>query len=121
MENNNQQAQPQQTYQQTYQQPAQAQQVYQAPYDPNYAATAKEFLTKAIVACAISTIPVGSIISIFMGTNNRKNILEYIDRGGFHTVKIKVCSALSRAAKYGGIGMTIFWGIWSLYMFLAKA
>ena len=52
------------------------QQVYYQPsynsYDPNYSATAKEFLTKAIIACAISSLPVGSIIAIFWHPRTEK-------------------------------------------------
>ena len=107
---NNQYQQPQ--YQQATYQQVQAQQ----PADPNYATVAKDFLTKAIVSCAISTIPVGSIIAIFMATKNRKELLEYLSRGGLHTDKIKVSSALSRAGRYTGIGFTIFWAVYSLWM-----
>ena len=88
---------------------------YQPPIDPNYAATVKEFLTKAIVACAISSLPIGSIIAIFMATKNRQAILDYLSKGGLHTVRVKVCSCLSRAGKYAGIAYTIFWGFYLLY------
>ena len=105
MENNN--------YQQpVYQQP---QPPYQPPFDPNYATIVKDFLTKAIVSCAISSLPVGSIIAINMATKNRKALLEYLDKGGLHTEKIKVCSALSRGGRYSGIGFTIFWGVYLIY------
>ncbi|MCR5384564.1 MAG: hypothetical protein K6E72_08020 [Saccharofermentans sp.] len=105
MENNN--------YQQpVYQQP---QPPYQQPFDPNYAVIVKDFLTKAIVSCAISSLPVGSIIAINMASKNRKALLEYLDKGGLHTEKIKVCSALSRGGRYSGIGFTIFWGIYLIY------
>ncbi len=86
--------------------------------DPNYAVTVKGFLTKAIVSCAISCLPVGSIIAILMADKNRKAILEYIGNGGFHTKRVKICSALSRAGKYSGIGFTIFWGIYLIYMLI---
>ncbi len=88
---------------------------YNQQIDPNYAATVKEFLTKAIVACAISSLPIGSIIAIFMGTKNRQAILDYLSRGGLHTIRVKVCSCLSRAGKYAGIAYTIFWGFYLLY------
>lgn len=111
---NNQYQQPEyQQAQQTYQYQAPVQQ--QQPVDPNYAEVSKEFLTKAIVAGAISTLPVGSIIAINMATKNRAALLDYLSRGGLHTVKIKISSALSRAARYSGIGYTILWGIWLLY------
>ena len=89
--------------------------VQQQPADPHYAEVAKEFLTKAIVSCAISTIPVGSIIAINLATKNRQALLDYLARGGLHTDRIKVSSALSRAGRYTGIGFTIFWGIYLLY------
>lgn len=109
---NNQYQQPQYQAQPVYQyQPVQAQQ----PVDPNYAMVAKDFLTKAIVSCAICSLPVGSIIAINMATKNREALLGYLSRGGLHTDRIKVSSALSRAGRYGGIGFTIFWGIWLLY------
>ena len=50
-----------------------------------------------------------------MASNNRKALLEYIGQGGLHTPKIKLCSALSRAAKYAGIGYTVFWAFYLLY------
>lgn len=108
----------QQQYQQTaYQAPVQQQQ----PVDPNYAEVSNDFLTKAIVAGAISTLPVGSIIAINMATKNRAALLDYLSRGGLHTVKIKISSALSRAARYSGIGFTIFWAVWLLYYIIAMS
>ena len=108
----------QQQYQQTaYQAPVQKQQ----PVDPNYAEVSNDFLTKAIVAGAISTLPVGSIIAINMATKNRAALLDYLSRGGLHTVKIKISSALSRAARYSGIGFTIFWAVWLLYYIIAMS
>ena len=108
----------QQQYQQTaYQAPVQQQQ----PVDPNYAEVSNDFLTKAIVAGAISTIPVGSIIAINMATKNRAALLDYLSRGGMHTVKIKISSALSRGARYSGIGFTIFWAVWLLYYIIAMS
>lgn len=115
---NNQYQQPQ--YQQAqpvyqYQAPVQQQQ----PADPHYAEMAKEFLTKAIVACAISSLPVGSIIAINIATKNRQSLLDYLSRGGLHTSRIKLSSALSRAGRYSGIGFTIFWAVWILYYIFA--
>ena len=101
-----------------YNQPPVQQIYYQPSYgmaDPNYAATVKDFLIKAIVSCAISSLPIGSIIAMIMATKNRKAILEYLDRGGMHTVRVKVCSALSRAGRYAGIAYTIFWGVYMVY------
>ena len=115
---NNQYQQPQyQQAQQTYQYQAPVQQ--QQPIDPNYSAVSKEFLTQAIVAGAISSLPVGSIIAINMATKNRAALLDYLSRGGMHTVKIKISSALSRGARYSGIGFTIFWAVWLLYYIFA--
>jgi hypothetical protein len=117
-ENNNQQTQ----YQPVQPQYQQVQPGYQYPqqyqyqrFDPNYAVLVKDFLTKAIVSCAISSLPIGSIIALNMATKNRKALLEYLDKGGLHTEKIKVCSALSRGGRYAGIGFTIFWGIYLIY------
>ena len=113
MENNQYQEPQFQQAQQVYQyQPVQAQQ----PIDPEYEAKSKDFLTKAIVSCAICALPVGSIIAIVMASNNRTELLDYLARGGAHTGKIKVSSALSRAGKYGGIGFTIYWAFWLVYM-----
>lgn len=100
---------PVQTYQpvqQAYAQPT------VAVIDPNYNEISKDFLTKAIVSCAIGSLPVGSIIAIAIASKNRKALLEYLERGGLHTEKIKVSSALSRAGKYAGIGFTCFWGFY---------
>ena len=111
---NNYYSQPQ--YNQQYAQPVYAQ--VQQPVDPAYNEKVKGFLTKAIVACAISCVPVGSIIAIIMGSKNRTEVLDYINQGGPHTIRIKVCSCLSRAAKYAGIGYTIFWAFYLLYFIL---
>lgn len=122
MENNNysgqqvQYQQPQQMGQPGYQFPQQ----YQIPpVDPNYSETVKGFLTKAIVACAISSLPVGSMIAIGMASKNRKDLLEYLDKSGLHTVRMKVCSCLSRAGRYSGIGFTIFWAIYLFYILIS--
>ena len=133
MENNNYNNQ-QQNYQQpnyqqpNYQQPYGGQQPYGQPYqqpyqqyDPNYDETASAFLKSAIIGCVLAGFPVASIVAIFKGKGNRKKILEYIDQGGMHTPKIKTASCLSRAAIYGGIGMTIFYGIYVLYFGLIFA
>ncbi len=120
MENNNysqQQYNPQ--YQQTYQQPYTPIQQPAPVYDPEYEAKAKDFLTKAIVSCCISTIPVGSFIAIAMATKNRAALLDYIAKGGMHTTKVQVSSALSRAGKYSGIACSVFWGIYLTYWVIA--
>ena len=101
----------------TYYQP-QFNQIYAQPADMNYNELSNEFLTMAIVSCAISTLPIGSIIAIFMASKNRKKLLDYLGRGGLHTPKIKVSSALSRAGKYSGIAMTVIWAFYMLF-FLA--
>ncbi|MBR2554908.1 MAG: hypothetical protein IKE94_08635 [Aeriscardovia sp.] len=88
---------------------------YQQPIDPNYDETVKGFLTKAIVACAICSLPIGSIIAIVMGKTNRQAVLDYINRGGLHTPRVKVCSALSRTAFYCGVGFTILWAFYAVY------
>lgn len=103
-----------------YGQPQYNQQFGQQPYvqqpiDPNYAEKTRSLLTTAIVACAISAMPIASIVSIILGSKNRKEVLEYINQCGQHTVRLKVCSCLSRAAKYAGIGYTILWGFYAMY------
>lgn len=108
--NNNQQAQYQQP---AYQQPAYQMQPYQPQVDRTYMDQANEFLIKAIVSGAIASLPVGCIIAAVMASKNRKKILEYLDKGGYHTIRIKTCSAVSRAAKYIGVGFSIFWGIYA--------
>ena len=130
MENNNyngQQYQQPQYQQPQYQQP-QYQQQYQyaqpqAPIiqrnDPEYLKIANEFLKNAIIACAVCSLPVGSIIAINMATKNRASLLDYLSKGGYHTERIKVSSALSRAGRYGGIGFTIFWGIYLGYILIS--
>ena len=113
MDNNNYYSQPQ--YNQPYGQPQYQYTQPQQPIDPNYSEKAKSLLTKAIVACAISAMPIASIVAIFLGSSNRKDVLEYISQCGQHTTKLKVCSCLSRTAKYAGIGYTIFWAFYALY------
>ena len=110
MENNNYNAQ-QQYYQQPVQQP---QYVYHQPNDPAYLAVANEYLRNAIISCCIAFLPIGSIIAIFMAKKYRKQLLEFLEKGGLHTPRIKVSSALLRAGMYAGIGYTIFWGIYLL-------
>lgn len=137
MENNNYNNQQQNYQQPNYQQPNYQQPNYQQPYggqysqpyqqqayqqiDPNYDETASGFLKSAIIGCVLAGFPVASIIAIFKGKGNRKKILEYLEQGGMHTPKIKTASCLSRAATYGGIGMTIFYGIYFLYFGLIFA
>lgn len=109
MENNNYQQ------QQYYQQP----QYYTTPgfqaSDPVYLAKANELLKGAIIACVLAGFPVCSIIAIFKGMGNRKKVLEYLDKGGLHTPRIKISSILSRAATYYGIGSTVLYAIMFLY------
>ena len=117
MENQNYNGQQPNYQQQYYQQPVQQQQyVYQQPNDPAYLAIANEYLKNAIISCCISGLPVGSIIAIFMAKKYRKQLLEYLEKGGLHTPRIKVSSALLRAGMYGGIGCTVVWGIYLLCM-----
>lgn len=110
MENNN--------YQQTqYQQPVYQTPQYQPvqiqpPVDSAYLALANQFLKTSIIAGAISSLPVASFIALSMASKNRKKILEYLDQGGYHTVRIKTSSAVSRAAKYSAVGFSIFWGLY---------
>lgn len=87
---------------------------YQAS-DPVYLARANELLKGAIIACVLAGFPVCSIIAIFKGMNNRKKVLEFLDKGGLHTPRIKISSLLSRAATYYGIGSTVLYAIMFLY------
>ena len=109
MENNNYQQ------QQYYQQP----QYYTTPgfqaSDPVYLAKVNELLKSVIIACVLAGFPVCSIIAIFKGMGNRKKVLEYLDKGGLHTPRIKISSILSRAATYYGIGSTVLYAIMFLY------
>jgi len=50
-----------------------------------------------------------------MASKNRTELLDYLAKGGTHTGKIKVSSALSRAGKYGGVGFTCMWAFYLLY------
>ena len=84
----------------------------QAMNDIMYREQSKSFMTKAIVALVLSSFPIGSIVAIVMGHSNRTAILDYLDRGGMHTGKIKASSIMSRAAFFLGIGLTIFYGIY---------
>ena len=51
-----------------------------------------------------------------MASKNRTELLDYLAKGGTHTGKIKVSSALSRAGKYGGVGFTCVWAFYFLYL-----
>ena len=107
MENNN--------YQQYSQQP----QYYTTPgyqaIDQQYLNTANALLKSAIIACVLAGFPVCSIIAIFKGIGNRKKVLDYLAQGGLHTPRIKICSILSRAATYYGIGSTILYAVMFIY------
>ena len=107
MENNN--------YQQQYGQ----QQYYTTPgyqaIDQQYLNTANALLKSAIIACVLAGFPVCSIIAIFKGIGNRKKVLDYLAQGGLHTPRIKICSILSRAATYYGIGSTILYAVMFIY------
>ena len=109
MENNN-------YYQQPYQQ---QQQYYAAPgyqvVDPQYLATANALLKSAIIACVLAGFPVASIVAIFKGMGIRKKVLDYLAQGGLHTPRIKLCSILSRAATFYGIGSTILYMLMFVY------
>ena len=108
MENNN--------YQQQY---AQQPQYYTTPgyqaVNQQYLDTANALLKSAIIACVLAGFPVCSIIAIFKGIGNRKKVLDYLAQGGLHTPRIKICSILSRAATYYGIGSTILYLVMFLY------
>ena len=106
MENNN--------YQQPYQQQYYTTPGYQ-PVNQQYLDTANALLKSAIIACVLAGFPVCSIIAIFKGTANRKKVLDYLAQGGLHTPRIKICSILSRAATYYGIGSTILYAVMFTY------
>ena len=57
-----------------------------------------------------------SIIAIFMAKKYRKQLLEFLEKGGLHTPRIKVSSALLRGGMYSGIGFTIVWGIYLFFV-----
>ncbi|MBO4680512.1 MAG: hypothetical protein J5623_01265 [Clostridiales bacterium] len=108
MENNN--------YQQQY---AQQPQYYTTPgyqaVNQQYLDQANALLKSAIIACVLAGFPICSIIAIFKGINNRKKVLDYLAQGGLHTPRIKICSILSRAATYYGIGSTVLYFVMLLY------
>lgn len=85
------------------------------PYDPRYLETANALLRSAIIACVLAGLPVCNIIAIFKGISNRKKVLDYLAQGGLHTTRIKICSILSRAATFGGIGSVILYMIVFIY------
>ena len=85
------------------------------PVNQQYLDTANALLKSAIIACVLAGFPVCSIIAIFKGINNRKKVLDYLAQGGLHTPRIKICSILSRAATYYGIGSTILYFVMFLY------
>lgn len=86
--------------------------------DPQYEEKASGFLKKAIIGIVCTMFPIASIVAIFLGTGNHKAIEEYIASGGMHTPKIKTCAVLSKGAFFGGIGMTVFYAIYFIFMFL---
>ena len=100
----------------------QQQQYYTTPgyqtVDQQYLATANALLKSAIIACVLAGFPVASIIAIFKGIGNRKKVLDYLAKGGLHTPRIKTASLLSRAATYGGIGITILYLVTFIYYVL---
>lgn len=75
---------------------------------------ANAFLTKSIVAFVIAWFPIGSIVGMIMGSKNRAALLDYLSHGGLASLKTKISSALSRTAKYAGIGLTIFWALFGI-------
>lgn len=86
--------------------------------DPQYEEKASGFLKKAIIGIVCTMFPIASIVAIFLGTGNHKAIEEYVASGGMHTPKIKTCAVLSKGAFFGGIGMTVFYVIYFIFMFL---
>lgn len=77
------------------------------------------FLAKGIVSTAISSLPVGSIIAIVMGADNRKKIKNYLANGGQKEAKVTVGSVLSGVGLGFGIGMTIFWFLYPIIIIAA--
>lgn len=86
--------------------------------DPQYEEKASGFLKKAIIGIVCTMFPIASIVAIFLGTGNHKAIEEYVASGGMHTPKIKTCAVLSKGTFFGGIGMTVFYAIYFIFMFL---
>ena len=91
---------------------------YNTDIDPNYEATASAFLKKTIAALVCAAFPIASIVAIFLGAGNHRAIVDYVNAGGLHTGKIKTCAALSKAAIFAGIGMTIVYAIYIIYFVL---
>lgn len=83
-----------------------------------YEQKASAFLKKAIAGLVCAAFPIASIVAIFLGSGNHKDIVNYISAGGMHTAKIKTCAALSKGSIFAGIGMTILYAIYSLYLIL---
>ena len=86
--------------------------------DPQYEMKASAFLKKAIAGLVCAAFPVACIVAIFLGSGNHKAIVDYVASGGMHTPKIKTCAILSKGAIFAGIGMTIIYAIYFLYIFL---
>lgn len=86
--------------------------------DPQYEQKASGFLKKAIAGLVCAAFPIASIVAIFLGAGNHKDIVNYVAAGGMHTAKIKTCAIMSRGAFFAGIGMTIVYAIYFIYIIL---
>lgn len=141
MENNNlngQPVQPVQPAQPVYQQPVQVQPVYQQPAQPvqpvyqaqpqyqpamnvdaNATATIDALFKSAILNVIFCSFPVGSIICMITAGKERKKVDEFLASGGPHTGKLKTAAALLTVAKKVGLGFTIFWAVYFVWIFFA--
>ncbi len=75
----------------------------------DYGKTSTQFLTWAIVNLICAMLPVGSIICMNNAKKVRNELLAYLDEGNPHTIKIKISSALLRAARYVGVSFTFIY------------
>lgn len=86
--------------------------------DTQYERKASAFLKKAIAGLICAGFPVASIVAIFLGTGNHKDIVNYVASGGLHTPKIKACAIMSKGSIFAGIGMTLVYIFYFGYLIL---
>lgn len=71
----------------------------------------------AIVAIALSAFPIAGIVAIILGAANKGRINDYLANGGVRTGKIRVSSILSNVGLWLGLGMTIFYALYFIFLF----